>query len=269
MFFNTRHRALETTWGLSFHFRQSWFRKVCFPDPGFTLKQFIKRQLRTRKTFKIFTHHPAVQRRAQDTGVFIPPGPQVFAWSSGCPFGHLGQVGEEELGGNLHCLKSLGDKSFISRASCQGELSSEQQQPQSCLINSQAGSSFASRAGSMQWGKAVVSDRLLSDRQTSSSDISSGSGKLHPYQQMCLYCKYHIYILLLGPKNTRVTLVFFFFFRIFVRILMTIQCSLSGFTRSTSVLSYYWAFGWLPSFLICKQGCCKQAAFSGCGFIPS
>lgn len=120
-------------------------------------------------------------------------------------------------------------------------------------------------AGIMQWGKAVISDRLLSDRQTSSSDIASGSGKLHPYQQMCLYCKYPTS----GAKKYKSFPVLFSFFRIFVRTLMTIQCSLSGYTRSTSVLSYYRAFGWLPSFLICKQGCCKQAAFSGCGFIPS
>lgn len=140
----------------------------------------------------------------------------------------------------------------------------------SCLTNPQARSSFASRAGTMQWGKAVVSDgllsdRLLSDRQTSSSDIASGSGKLHPYQQICLYCKYPTS----GAKKYKSFPVLFSFFRIFVRTLMTIQCSLSGYTRSTSVLSYYRAFGWLPSFLICKQGCCKQAAFSGCGFIPS
>lgn len=205
-----------------------------------------------------------MHRRAQDTGVFIPPGPQVFAWSSGCPLGHLGQAGEEELGGNFHCLRSLGDKSFISCASCQGELSSEQQQPQSCLINPQAGSSFASRAGSMQWRKAVVSDRPLSDRlqaQTSPQDQAN-----YILINRCVYIVNIISISYFwGQKIQELPC---FFSRIFVRILMTIQCSLSGYTRSTSVLSYYWAFGWLPSFLICKQGCCKQAAFSSCGFIP-
>lgn len=167
-------------------------------------------------------------------------------------------------------LEVFGWQKFLFPCILPGRTQLRKATTSSCLTNPQARSSFASGAGTMQWGKAMVSDRLLSDRllsdrQTSSSDTASGSGKLHPYQQMCLYCKYPTS----GAKKYKSFPVLFSFFRIFVRTLMTIQCSLSGYTRSTSVLSYYRAFGWLPSFLICKQGCCKQAAFSGCGFIPS